>query len=67
MTIKLGVVMDPIADINYKKDTTMAMLWAAQARDWQQLPNQYLEDLEFAIRVAREQAPPNLIDLPQLR
>lgn len=35
MTIKLGVVMDPIADINYKKDTTMAMLWAAQARDWQ--------------------------------
>jgi glutathione synthase len=35
MSIKLGVVMDPIADINYKKDTTMAMLWAAQARDWQ--------------------------------
>ncbi|GHD22184.1 glutathione synthetase [Halioglobus japonicus] len=35
MAIKLGVVMDPIADINYKKDTTMAMLWAAQARDWQ--------------------------------
>ena len=35
MTIKLGVVMDPIADINYKKDTTLAMLWAAQARDWQ--------------------------------
>ena len=34
MTIKLGVVMDPIADINYKKDTTLAMLWAAQARDW---------------------------------
>jgi len=35
MTIKLGVVMDPIADISYKKDTTMAMLWAAAARDWQ--------------------------------
>jgi len=35
MTIKLGVVMDPIAAINYKKDTTLAMLWAAQARDWQ--------------------------------
>ena len=34
MGIKLGVVMDPIADINYKKDTTLAMLWAAQARDW---------------------------------
>ena len=35
MTIKLGVVMDPIANINYKKDTTMAMLWAAQDRGWQ--------------------------------
>ena len=35
MTIKLGVVMDPIAAINYKKDTTMAMLWAARSRDWQ--------------------------------
>lgn len=35
MTIKLGVVMDPIADINYKKDTTMAMLWAAESRGWQ--------------------------------
>lgn len=35
MTIKLGVVMDPIAAINYKKDTTMAMLWAAQDRGWQ--------------------------------
>lgn len=27
---KLAVVMDPIAEINYKKDTTLAMLWAAQ-------------------------------------
>ncbi len=35
MAIKIGVVMDPIADINYKKDSTMAMLWAAQDRDWQ--------------------------------
>jgi glutathione synthase len=35
MTIKLGVVMDPIADISYKKDSTLAMLWAAQARDWE--------------------------------
>jgi glutathione synthase len=35
MTVKLGVVMDPIANINYKKDTTLAMLWAAQSRDWQ--------------------------------
>lgn len=32
MTLKLGVVMDPIAAINIKKDTTFAMLLAAQAR-----------------------------------
>jgi glutathione synthase len=35
MTIKLGVVMDPISRINYKKDSTLAMLWAARERDWQ--------------------------------
>jgi len=45
-------------------DRQQAGIWDSRARDWQQLPNQYLEDLEFAIRVAREQAPPNLIDLP---
>jgi glutathione synthase len=35
MSIKLGVVMDPIEGINYKKDTTLAMLWAAQDQGWQ--------------------------------
>jgi glutathione synthase len=34
MTIQLGVVMDPIASINFKKDSTLAMLLAAQARGW---------------------------------
>lgn len=34
MTVKLGVVMDPIGAINVKKDTTLAMLLAAQARGW---------------------------------
>ena len=28
MSLKLGVVMDPIESINYKKDTTLALLWA---------------------------------------
>ena len=32
--IKLGVVMDPIADITYKKDTTLTLLWAAEAMGW---------------------------------
>lgn len=35
MTIKLGVVMDPIGAINYKKDSTLAMLLAASRRGWQ--------------------------------
>lgn len=35
MTIHLGVVMDPIESINPKKDTTLAMLIAAQKRDWE--------------------------------
>ena len=34
MTVKLGVVMDPIESINFKKDSTLAMLWAAQDRGW---------------------------------
>ena len=34
-SIKLGVVMDHISTINTKKDSTLAMLLAAQARGWQ--------------------------------
>ncbi len=34
MTISIGVVMDPIASINIKKDSTFAMLLEAQARGW---------------------------------
>ena len=35
MTVKLGVVMDPIESIVVKKDTTLAMLLAAQAKGWE--------------------------------
>ena len=33
--VRLGVVMDPIADIKYAKDSTLAMLLAAQARGFE--------------------------------
>lgn len=33
--IKLGIVMDPISDINIKKDSSFAMLQAAQSRGYQ--------------------------------
>ena len=34
MSVRVGIVMDPIADISYKKDSSLAMLLAAQARGW---------------------------------
>lgn len=34
MSIRLGIVMDPIQSISYKKDTSLAMLMAAQERGW---------------------------------
>ncbi len=35
MTIRLGIVMDPIQGIKYKKDTSLALLLAAQKQNWQ--------------------------------
>ncbi len=34
MSRDIGVVMDPIGAINYKKDTSLALLWAARDRGW---------------------------------
>ncbi len=47
MTIKVGVVMDPIATITIKKDTTFAMLLAAQSRGWELY---YLEQADLYAR-----------------
>ncbi|MBU2863457.1 glutathione synthase [Reinekea forsetii] len=48
MTIKLAIVMDPIETINYKKDSSLAMLWAAADKGWElhylTLPDLYLEN-----------------------
>ena len=33
MSVQIGVIMDPIESINFKKDTTLAILLAAQKRD----------------------------------
>ncbi|MFT7686318.1 MAG: glutathione synthase [Candidatus Azotimanducaceae bacterium] len=35
MSVKLGVVMDPLESINPKKDSTLAMMAAAQRKGWQ--------------------------------
>lgn len=34
MSIRLGIVMDPIVNISFKKDSSLAMLLAAQSLDW---------------------------------
>lgn len=44
---RLGVVMDPIEQINPKKDSTLAMLLAAKARGW---PIVYFEQHDISVR-----------------
>jgi glutathione synthase len=46
----LGVVMDPIASIKFAKDSTLAMLLAAQARGFRLL---YLEQRDLSLRDGR--------------
>jgi glutathione synthase len=55
--IRLAVVMDPIGEIKYAKDTTLAMLLAAQRRGYELL---YLTQADLYLRdgVARGQARP---------
>ncbi len=47
MTIRAGVVMDPIASIKPHKDTTLAMLLAAQARGWEL---SYMEQADLSLQ-----------------
>ena len=44
MSVRLGIVMDPIARISYKKDSSLAMLLAAQSRNW---PLFYMEQQDL--------------------
>lgn len=57
MTIKLGIVMDPIADINIAKDSSFAMMLAAQNKGWQifymELQDLYLEQGRAKARYRR--------------
>ena len=45
--MKLGVIMDPIDGITIKKDSTFAMLLAAQSRDWELY---YMEQSDLFIK-----------------
>lgn len=46
MSIKVGIVMDPIESIHYKKDTSLALMEAAQRKGWELY---YLEDKDLAL------------------
>ena len=52
-TLRLGVVMDPIEDIKYAKDSTLAMLLAAQARGFELV---YMEQNDLSLRDGRAMA-----------
>lgn len=47
MQVRLGVVMDPIGSIHFHKDSTLAMLLAAQKRGWEL---QYMEQGDLALQ-----------------
>ncbi|CAD5379059.1 glutathione synthetase [Pseudomonas sp. OF001] len=47
MSVRLGIVMDPIARIAFKKDSSLAMLFAAQARGWSLF---YMEQSDLYLR-----------------
>jgi glutathione synthase len=62
MTTQLGIVMDPLMSINLKKDSTLAMIEAAQKRNWSVF---YLEqkDLFIVDGIAMANMHPLKIDL----
>ncbi|ADZ93228.1 glutathione synthase [Marinomonas mediterranea] len=53
MTIKLGIVMDPIQSITYKKDTSLAMLWAAADKGWDLI---YMEQSDLFLQQGKAYA-----------
>ena len=55
MNIRLGIVMDPIEQINFKKDSSLAMLWAAAEKGWQ-LTYMRQQDLYLTGKEARARA-----------
>ena len=50
MSIKLGIVMDPIEDIAFKKDTSLALLDAAQRKGWELY---YMEQSDLTLEQGR--------------
>lgn len=50
LKLKIGIIMDPIQNIDFKKDTSLALLLAAQQRGWELW---YMEQQDLFIRQGR--------------
>ncbi|MGH8119664.1 MAG: glutathione synthase [Gammaproteobacteria bacterium] len=61
--MKLGIIMDPITGINIRKDSSFAMLLAAQARGWDiyymEMPDLYVDGSTPCARMRRLQVMDN--------
>jgi glutathione synthase len=53
MSRRVGILMDPIANIHYKKDTSLALAWAVCDRGWSLF---YLEQSDLYIHEGRTRA-----------
>lgn len=65
MAVRLGIVMDPIERVNFKKDSSLAMLWAAQAKGWTLF---YMESADLYLNAGQARAkacPLRVFDNPE--
>ncbi len=53
MTVRLGIVMDPIARITFKKDSSLALLLAARERGWSL---HYMEQQDLYLQAGQARA-----------
>ncbi|MBT3460033.1 MAG: glutathione synthase [Halieaceae bacterium] len=60
MSRDIGVVMDPISTINYKKDTSLALLWAARDRGWRLW---YMEQSDLYLDAGQARARMRLLEV----
>ena len=65
MSIRLGIVMDPISQINFKKDSSLAMLLAAQARGWSLFHMEQRDLYQNAGQARARMAPLQVFNDPQ--
>jgi glutathione synthase len=62
MDIKIGFVMDPISQVNVKKDSTLAMMRAASKRNWQCY---YMQPQDLFLQDNKAQANCALLELQE--